>query len=270
LNKREGMKPAVEKFARELLFGSRLFPAVRSAYQRVFDREKLAARKQKLDVYAGFMTRGDLVFDVGANVGEYSDMFLALGARVVAIEPNPACCERLKLVAKRGNIAIENCAVGDADGIASMHIFSDHGLSTLSNEWYQLVRTSAIHKHASLSGMIDVRVTTLDSLVAKYGTPAFIKIDVEGFEDHVLAGMSFHPQALSFEFHFSLLNLVNACLRKPVLQDAYSFNYTVGMNPSFQLAAWVSASDLEEILATAHYEEEFGDIFCRRTITNQA
>jgi FkbM family methyltransferase len=264
------MKLAVERRARALLFGSRLFPAVRSAYQRVFDREKLAARKQKLDFYAGFMTRGDLVFDVGANVGEYSDMFLALGARVVAIEPNPACCEKLRSVANRGNLVIENCAIGDAEGIASMHIFSEHGLSTLSNEWYQIVRKSAIHKHASWSGTIDVKVVTLDSLVAKYGIPAFIKIDVEGFEDHVLAGMSFPPQALSFEFHFSLLNLVNACLRKPVLQDAYSFNYTVGMNPSFQLAAWVSASDLEQILAKARYEEEFGDIFCRRTMTKQA
>src|SRR5208282_6434050 len=135
--KGDGMKRAVETFAREALFGSRLFPTVRDAYQRVFDREKLASRKQMLDFYAGFMSRGDLVFDVGANVGEYSDLFLALGARVVAVEPNPACCKRLKMVANRGSLVIENCAVGDAEGNASMHICSEHGLSTLSNEWYE-------------------------------------------------------------------------------------------------------------------------------------
>jgi FkbM family methyltransferase len=264
LTKREGMKLAVEGVARELLFGSHLFPAVRNAYQRVFDREKLASRKQRLDFYAEFMSRGDLVFDVGANVGEYSDNFLALGARVVAIEPNAACCKRLKLLTKRGNLVIENCAIGDAEGTASMHICSDTGLSTLSNEWYQISRTSAIHSRSSWSGTVDVRVATLDSLVAKYGIPTFIKIDVEGFEDRVLAGMSFQPQALSFEFHFALLNLVGTCLRNAALQQAYSFNYTVGMNLSFELATWVGASDLERILAQAHSEEEFGDIFCRR------
>ena len=259
------MRRAVERFAREALFGSRLFPAVRNVYQRVFDREKLASRKQMLDFYAGFMSRGDLVFDIGANVGEYSDTFLELGARVVAIEPNPVCCQRLKMVAKRGsNLVIENCAVGDLEGTASMHICSDSGLSTLSSEWYQTARTSALHSHASWLGTIDVKIATLDSLVAKYGVPTFIKIDVEGFEDRVLAGMSFQPQALSFEFHFALLNLVGACLRNPALHEAYSFNYMVGMNPSFELAAWVGAGDLERILAQAHFEEEFGDIFCRR------
>ena len=262
--KREGMKLAMEGVARELLFGSRLFPAARNAYQRVFDRQKLASRKQRLDFYAGFVSRGDLVFDVGANVGEYSDNFLALGARVVAIEPNPACCERLKLLTKRGNLAIENCAVGDAEGTASMRICSDTGLSTLSNEWYQVARTSTIHSRSSWSGAVDVRVATLDSLVAKYGLPTFIKIDVEGFEDRVLAGMSSQPRALSFEFHFALLNLVGACLRSLELQPAHTFNYTLGMNLSFELATWVGASALEGILAETHSEEEFGDIFCRR------
>jgi hypothetical protein len=76
--------------------------------------------------------------------------------------------------------------------------------------------------------------------------------------------MSFQPQALSFEFHFALLNLVGACLRNPALQQECSFNYIVGMNPSFELAEWVSAGDFERILAQAHTEDEFGDIFCRR------
>jgi FkbM family methyltransferase len=264
LIKSEEMKRAVERFGRELVFESPLFPTVRNAYQRVFDRLKLASRKQMLDFYAGLLSRGDLVFDVGANVGEYSDAFLALGARVVAIEPNPACCEKLKRVAKRGNLFIENCAVGDANGTASMQICSESALSTLSNEWYQTARTSALHGGASWSGSIDVKITTLDSMVAKYGVPAFIKIDVEGFEDRVLAGMSFQPQALSFEFHFALMNVVGACLKSLALQEAYRYNYTIGMNPTLELTSWVGAGELERILAAARAEEEFGDIFCRR------
>jgi FkbM family methyltransferase len=267
LTKAEGLKKAVEKSARELLFGSHLFPTVRSAYQRVFDRKKFASRKCMLDFYAGFMSRGDLVFDVGANVGEYSDAFLALGARVVAIEPNPACCDRLKMLAKRGNLVIENCAVGDAEGAASMHICAVPGLSTLSNEWYETARTSPIHGHVSWTGTIDVRIAMLDTLAAKYGIPVFVKIDVEGFEDRVLVGMSFQPRALSFEFHFALQNLVGTCLRIPALLAAYRFNYIVGSagdGSLYELATWVSASELAEILAQARSDKEYGEIFCRK------
>jgi FkbM family methyltransferase len=264
LAKGEGMKNSAEKYAREQLFGSRLFPTVRNAYQFVFDREKLASRRRMLDFYAGFISRGDLVFDVGANVGEYSDAFLALRARVVAVEPNPACCERLKMVAKRGSLLIENCAIGNAEGTASMHICSAPGLSTLSNEWYETARTSPIHGNATWSEIAEVRVTTLDKLAEKHGVPTFIKIDVEGFEAQVLAGMSFQPKALSFEFHFSLLNLANACLRNPALQTAYQFNYFVGNHPSFELTEWVGAKEIEALLAQADLAEEYGEIFCRR------
>ena len=263
--KSEGMKKSAAKYAREQLFGSRLFPTVRTAYQFVFDREKLASRRRMLDFYAGFMSRGDLVFDVGANFGEYSDAFLALGARVIAVEPNPVCCKRLKMVAKRGDLFIENCAVGSAVGTASMHICSDPGLSTLSDQWYETAQTSPIHGNESWSDITEVKVTTLDGLAERHGVPIFIKIDVEGFEAQVFAGMSFQPKALSFEFHFSLLNLASACLRNPVLQTAYQFNYLVGNHPSFQLTEWVGAGDIETILSHADRGEEFGEIFCRRT-----
>ena len=264
MTKSEGLKKAVEKSARELLFGSRLFPTVRSAYQRVFDREKLASRERMLGFYAGFISRGDLVFDVGANIGEYSDAFLALGARVIAIEPNPSCCNRLKMIAKRGNLIVENCAVGDAEGAASMHVCSESGLSTLSNEWYDKTRTSPIHSHASWISDIDVRVETLDFLAKKHGIPSFIKIDVEGFEDRVLSGMSFQPQALSFEFHFALPELVNTCLKRLRLDKAYRFNYMVGNNRSFELAKWTDADELERALLQTRTDEEYGEIFCRK------
>lgn len=264
-----GLKRAVERSAREALFGSPLFPSIRSAYQYVFDRRKLASRARTLDFYAGMISAGDLVFDIGANSGEYSDAFLALGARVVAVEPNPACCERLRLVGKRrGSLYVENCAIGRAEGSATMHLSSDFGLSTLSDEWYEIARTSPIHKGATWRTVSDVRVTTLDFLARRHGEPKFIKIDVEGFEEQVLEGMSYRPEALSFEFHCQLLNRVHSCLRTRALQHGYRFNYTTGMRFSLMLDTWVSGGQLEEVLASASLDEEFGDIFCKRLNQN--
>jgi FkbM family methyltransferase len=259
-----GLKKAVEQSARELMFGSPLFPAIRTAYQRVFDRDKLAARNRLLRFYAQFLSPGDLVFDIGANVGDYADAFLTLGARVVAVEPNPACCERLKRVARRRDLIVENCAMGDAPGSARLHICADPGLSTLSNEWYETARNSEAHGHKPWPDTIEVEVATLDSLAAKYGIPKFVKIDVEGFEENVLAGLSFQPQALSFEFHFSLLNAAHACLNRPALKDAYRFNYTIGNNYSFELNPWVDMANLYQAIAHARQDAEFGEIFCRK------
>src|SRR5439155_7684012 len=45
--------------------------------------------------YSAFVGPNDLVFDVGANVGNRTKVFLRLGSRVVAVEPQPACVSLL-------------------------------------------------------------------------------------------------------------------------------------------------------------------------------
>jgi len=265
LEHNRGLKRAAERSIRESMLGSRMFPAVRDAYQICFDRTKFASRKQALDFYARFISRGDLVFDVGANEGEYSDLFLALGAQVVAIEPNPACRERLRMVARRrGNLLIEDCAVGDSEGAAVLRIGSASQLSTLSNEWYEMTQTSPAYRDVTWSGARKVRVMTLDGIAAKYGRPKFVKIDVEGFEDRVLRGMTFHPDALSFEFHWELHNIVNNCMNTTGLKEQYRFNYTIGWSYCFESSDWMDAQELEKSLANANRREDFGDIFCIR------
>ena len=145
-----------------------------------------------------------------------------------------------------------------------MQICSDSALSTLSNEWYQTARSSSIHGHESWTETIEVKITTLDLVAAKYGVPKFVKIDVEGFEDRVLAGMSFQPDVISFEFHFALMDCAHACLNSPGLQTRYQFNYIVGNSYSLKLPQWVGATELRGILESDASNEEYGDIFCRK------
>jgi FkbM family methyltransferase len=247
---------------REHLYGSPLFFPVRTAYQAIFDRAKLVDRMQMRDFYAPFVRRGDLVFDVGAHFGKYAECFTALGATVIAIEPNPSCCESLRRLARSRNIHVENCAVGDQPGKLQLHICVEYpSLSTVTNEWYEAAQNSPLqHRNAHWQEPIEVDVVTLDQLAARYGIPSFVKIDVEGFDDHVLRGMSFQPRALSFEFNREVPQVAERCFDAPVLANSYEFNYTYGTRLSS--AHWMDVKEVRSHIFNG--EKYFGDVVARR------
>lgn len=141
-----------------------------------------------------FVRPGDLVFDVGANRGEFARACLELGARVVCVEPQPAAAEALRELP----VVVVQAAVSDRHGIASLHVSGDDRYSSLLPEWIDAHRGYwGWAERASIS----VPQLTLDSLVRNHGMPDFLKVDTEGLEDRVLAGMTVKPDRLSFEYH---------------------------------------------------------------------
>lgn len=124
----------------------------------------LAARRRRrrakaLRLYRRFLAEGDLCFDVGANVGDRTELFLALGARVVAVEPQSACVEAL---ARRFGSRIElvPAALGPRPGEAELLVASYHTLSSLSSEWVAAVQASGRLE----TGFVD----TLGSSVSRF------------------------------------------------------------------------------------------------------
>ena len=126
-------KGILGKSARNLLYGSSIFFPLRSGYQFLFDREKLAFRLRMRQFYSAFVRPGETVFDVGANIGVYAEIFSELGADVVAVEPNPRCCENLDRLARARRVHVERCAAGESPGKASLHVCQDPGLSTVTD-----------------------------------------------------------------------------------------------------------------------------------------
>jgi FkbM family methyltransferase len=155
-------------------------------------------------LYRQFVRTGGLCFDVGANIGDKSEAFLRLGARVVAVEPNPECVRELRArFGHRTEFQCVNQAIGAEPGHAVLHIAGSVVQSSLRADW-----------GGDWVAQTEVEVTTLDHLIGRFGAPDFCKIDVEGLELEVLRGLSRPVPALSFEYHAieAELERTRACL----------------------------------------------------------
>jgi FkbM family methyltransferase len=257
-------KTRMEEAWRERLFGSRIFPAARTAYQFFFNRAKLTNRRELRRFFSEYIHGGDLVFDVGANVGIYTEIFAALGAEVVAVEPNPRCCKILQQLARRLPIHVEMCAAGDSSGTMTFQVCENHCLSTVAESVNDAAKRSPVHRAANWTGTLEVEVKTLDQLAERYGVPCFVKIDAEGFDDRVLRGMSFQPSAVSFEYYRYLPEVALRCLETPILATGYVFNYFKGLGMHSTAENWMERSELRARLEFLVQGEDFGDVIAHR------
>jgi FkbM family methyltransferase len=250
---------------------SRLFRPLRSVYLRSFKRgywrQHQAYRRKLRKFYQPFVPAGSLAFDIGANIGEYSEAFLDLGARVIAVEPNPDLVRKLLLIRNR-RLTVVECAVGEQVGNLPLHINSNvPTLGSLSDEWMNTA--SRMKRFPPEMGTWDRTVTvpvqTLDSLIERYGVPHFIKIDVEGFELQALRGLARMPQVLSFEFNPIWTSPTFECLKQSCFPQDAQFNYVIGDPCQLALPQWVSASEMAQVVSAATSESfGFADIFVRR------
>src|SRR5215510_4800972 len=126
------------------------------------------SRRSAMDrLYGQFVKPDDLVFDVGAHVGDRIASFRRLGARVVAVEPQPALAFTLKtLYGRDRNVAIESKAVGRASGTLKMMINVDNPtVSTVSPAFIDAARGAQGWEDQVWEKAIIVPVTTLDALI---------------------------------------------------------------------------------------------------------
>ncbi|WFE42673.1 FkbM family methyltransferase [Micromonospora sp. WMMD998] len=224
------------------------------------------AREAALDgFYAPLVGAGDLVFDVGAHVGDRLDSFRRLGARVVAVEPQPLCARVLRaLHAGDGAVTVVEAACGRAAGPVRLHVNSANPtVSTASPSFVRAAGRAAGWEGETWDGEIEVAGTTLDALVAAHGVPAFVKVDVEGFEDAVLAGLSRPVPALSFEFTTIARDLAERCLDRLTALGFTGFAVALGDEMTFAPPGWRSAAEVAAYLRALPHEANSGDVYAR-------
>ncbi len=222
------------------------------------------ARDAAMDaLYARFVKPGDLAFDIGSHVGDRICSFRRLGALVVALEPQPLCATAIRAIHGGDSaVTLVQSACGGEEGILRLHINSANPtVTTASTDFVRAADGAGGWEGQRWDQALDVPVTTLDVLIAAYGQPVFIKIDVEGFEDEVLAGLSKATPALSFEFTTIQRDVAERCLQRLETLGYGRFNVALGESQAMSFAADITADAMRAFLAELPHEANSGDVY---------
>jgi FkbM family methyltransferase len=221
-------------------------------------------RRAAMDrLYRHFVEPGDLVFDLGAHVGDRVAAFRRLGARVVAVEPQPALIKTLRLLYGRDHaVTVEAVAVGEREGTVDLALNLDNPtVSTASRAFLRAADGAPGWEGQSWIRTVRVPMTTLDALVARHGKPSFVKIDVEGFEAEALSGLTHPVPALSFEFTLIQREIAHACLERCATLGYSRYNAAIGESQILAHRDWVSAAQMAAWLRQLPKEANSGDIY---------
>ena len=203
---------------------------------------------------------GDLAFDIGAHVGDRIS-FRRLGARVVALEPQPGPARVLRLIHGRdAGVTLLAAAAGDAGSLTFHLNTANPTVSTASDAFLKAAEGAGGWEGQVWDEAITVPCTTLDRLIGDHGRPAFVKIDVEGFEDQVLAGLDSSPGAL-LRVHHHRPRRGSECPDRLAALGSYRFDVALGETQVPTFGTFVDREIMAAHLRSLPHAANSGDVY---------
>ena len=231
-------------------------PFLYSLYLRCFNREYYLQKKAETNFLKGLIKNTILIFDIGANIGNKTDLFHQLGARVIAVEPDQL---NFKLLLKRfhnkRSVTLLPYAVSDKNGFSTFFIEAPgSAFNTLSDKWKDVLGNKSLNRwevDKQFGQKLEVKTVTLDQLINDYGKPGYIKIDVEGHELACIKGLSQKITNISFEanlpeFKTETLEIIRHLENT---DPSVKFNYVTN-DEKFELPVTQNSSEFYEFIKT--------------------
>jgi FkbM family methyltransferase len=214
-------------------------------------------------------TNSRLVFDIGACGGAKTAIFYELAQMIVAVEPGPAESVLRERFAHKPRVTVVSAAVGANEGVGLLHVYGEGGggFDTISQKWTETLAHSLDGRDRPEmlpSKTMRVPITTLDKLIAEYGLPSYIKIDIEGAELDAIRGLSRKISLVSVECNLPVFKreTLEIIALLSARDSGARFNFSITEPPlEFKSDEWLSAEDITGIVE----REEFGfmEIYCR-------
>ena len=232
------------------------------AYIRIARPEIVRERSREIDFYRDLLKSfGDraVIFDVGANVGDKAEVFRRTAHSVVCCEPDASGARFLRQrFARDPRVTVLESAVSDTEGTLTFLRFEARSaLNTVNAKWADLLcdqEQPRFDRAQKPPQSVAVTSVTLDGLIARYGVPSYVKIDVEGHENSVLKGLTRKVPLLSFEVNLPEFRAetLDCIASLEAMHPAARFNYTDATRATHFAGTWSTATEFAQWIRTTH------------------
>jgi FkbM family methyltransferase len=202
-----------------------------------------------------------LIFDIGANVGDWTLSNINLSEKFITVEASPKTFKRLKNKINNNKVQLLEYAVCNNNGEDITFYDADCDvLSTINKEW--LMHDMSRFYNYTKYNEIKCKTITIDSLINLYGIPDLIKVDVEGGEYECISSLTQKVDILCFEWASEVNNITIKCLDYLYSLEFTKFFIQNGDDYSFRPTEFYDINICKNKLSQTIPKQDWGMLWC--------